>query len=196
MDELLVNPQAFLDTAISAIKTCLQTLMVEGIEYHAINGRQYEMSLFDEELETYLSSVYPPANNDVTTPVAKTLLQAQPLDEQKVPFGEPFLCVLSDSDTESQFAHDCSVDERVKFFFKLPSRFKIPTPLGTYNPDWAVILENDERIYFVAETKSTTVRANRRPAENLQIACGRKHFELSDGILFTDVTKLDELTTR
>lgn len=193
MDELLVNPQAFLDTAISAIKTCLQTLMVEGIEYRTINGRRYEMSLFDEELETYLSSVYPPADDDMTTPVQKTLLQAQPIDSQKTPVGDPFACVLSESDTESQFAHDCSVDERVKFFFKLPSRFKIPTPLGTYNPDWAVILGNDARVYFVAETKSTTVRANRRPAENLQIACGRKHFGLADGVVFKDVTNLGEL---
>ena len=193
MGELLVNPQAFLDTVISAIKTCLQTLMVEGIEYHTINGRNYEMSLFDEELETYLSSVYPPADDELTTPVEKTLLQAQPLDEDKGPLGDPFACVLSDSDTESQFAHDCSVDERVKFFFKLPSRFKIPTPLGTYNPDWAVVLENDTRVYFVAETKSSTVRANRRPAENLQIACGRKHFGLTDEISFKDVTSLAEL---
>jgi type III restriction enzyme len=193
MGELLVNAQAFLDLAISAIRTCLQTLMVEGIEYHTINGRRYEMSLFNEELETYLSSVYPPAQDDMTTPIEKTLLQAQPLDEQKAPVGEAFSCVLSDSDTESQFAHDCTVDERVKFFFKLPGKFKIPTPLGTYNPDWAVVLENDSRVYFVAETKSTTVKANRRPAENLQIACGRKHFELADGVVFKDVTVLSEL---
>lgn len=193
MGELLVNPQAFLDTAISAIKTCLQTLMVDGIEYHIINGRQYEMSLFDEELETYLSSVYPPADDELTTPIEKTLLQAQPLDENKGTLGEPFACVLHESDTESKFAHDCSVDDRVKFFFKLPSRFKIPTPLGTYNPDWAVVLEDDSRVYFVAETKSTTVRANRRPAENLQIACGRKHFELANEVVFKDITKLSEL---
>jgi type III restriction enzyme len=193
MDELLVNPQAFLDTAISAIKTCLQTLMVEGIEYRTINDRRYEMSLFDEELETYLSSVYPPAEDDMTTPVGKTLLQAQPIDEQKAPVGDPFACVLSESDTESQFAHDCTVDERVKFFFKLPNRFKIPTPLGTYNPDWAVVLEDDSRVYFVAETKSTTIRDNRRPAENLQIACGRKHFGLTEEVVFKDVTRLAEL---
>ena len=74
--------------------------------------------------------------------------------------------------------------------------FKIPTPLGTYNPDWAVILEDDERVYFVAETKSTTVRANRRPAENLQIACGRKHFGLTDEVVFKDVTKLFDLTSK
>jgi type III restriction enzyme len=195
MGELLVNPQAFLDTAISAIKNCLQTLMVEGIEYHTINGKHYEMSLFDEELETYLSSVYPPANDAMTTPVDKTLLQAQPLDDQKAPVGDPFSCVLSDSDTESQFAHDCSVDERVKFFFKLPSRFKIPTPLGTYNPDWAVVFENDERIYFVAETKSSTVEDDRRKSENLKIRCGRMHFGLSKDVVFKDVTNLAGLVS-
>jgi type III restriction enzyme len=193
MAELLVNPQAFLDTAISAIKTCLQTLMVEGIEYHTINGRRYEMSLFDDEPETYLSSVYPPAKNDLTTPIDKTLLQAQPLNEHNGLDGDPFTCVLSDSDTESQFAHDCSVDERVKFFFKLPSRFKISTPLGTYNPDWAVVLESDTRVYFVTETKSTTVKDLRRPTENLKIECGYKHFGLADGLVFKDVTRLNEL---
>lgn len=193
LGELLVNPQALLDCAVSAIKTCLQKLMVEGIEYHSINGRRYEMSLFDEELETYLSSVYPPANDDMTTPVTKTLMQAQPIDGEKAPLGDPFACVLSDSDTESQFAHDCSVDGRVRFFFKLPGSFKIPTPLGTYNPDWAVILEKDARVYFVAETKSTTVRDRRRPAENLQIACGRSHFGLVDDVVFKDVTKLKDL---
>ncbi|MDD2610541.1 MAG: DEAD/DEAH box helicase family protein [Giesbergeria sp.] len=191
--ELLVNAQAFLDLAISAIRTCLQTLMVDGVEYHTINGRRYEMSLFDEELETYLSSVYPPAQDEMSTPIDKTLLQAQPLDEQKAPIGEAFSCVLSDSDTESQFAHDCSVDERVKFFFKLPRKFKIPTPLGSYNPDWAVVLENDTRVYFVAETKSTTVKAQRRPTENLKIVCGYKHFELADGVAFKDVTTLKDL---
>jgi type III restriction enzyme len=151
------------------------------------------MSLFDEHLETYLSSVYPPADDEFTSKLNKTLLQAQRLGEGSGPMGKPFACVLSDSDTESQFAHECSSNERVKFFFKLPSRFKIPTPLGTYNPDWAVVLENDTRVHFVAETKSSTVRANRRPAENLQIDCGRKHFELADGVAFKDVTSLDEL---
>ncbi len=193
MGELLINAQAFLDTAISAIKTCLQKLMVEGIKYHTINGKRYEMSLFDEELETYLSSVYPPANDDMTMPVDKTLLEAQPLDAQNTPAGEAFSCVLSDSDTESQFAHDCTVDGRVKFFFKLPSRFKIPTPLGTYNPDWAVVLEGDARVYFVAETKSTNVRDQRRPAENLKIDCGRKHFEMAGEVVFKDITNLNDL---
>jgi type III restriction enzyme len=137
--ELLINPQALLDTAIAAIKNSLQALLVAGIEYHEINGQRYEMTLWDE-VETYQSSVYPPAANDLTSPVRKTILQAQPLDEQKTELGDAFSCVLTDSTVESKFAQDCSDDERVRFFFKLPSRFKIPTPLGSYNPDWAVLV--------------------------------------------------------
>ena len=196
LDELLINPQAFLDTAIAAIKDTLQTLLVAGIKYHHINGRRYEMTLLDEPIETYLSSVYPSADDELTTPISKTLLEAQPLDEHKEPLGDPFACVLSDSDTENQFAHDCSVDERVKFFFKLPNRFRIPTPLGTYNPDWAVVFEDDARVYFVAETKSSTVEAERRHAENLKIACGRKHFALEPEVVFKDVKNLANLVAK
>ena len=191
--ELLINPQAFLDTAIAAIKNCLQALLVKGIEYHQINGRRYEMTLFDEELETYLSSVYPPANDELITPIRKTLLEAQPFDEDKNPVGDTFTCVLSESDPESQFAHDCSIDERVKFFFKLPDAFKIATPLGTYNPDWAVVFENDARVYFVAETKSSTITGERRSKENLKIECGRAHFKLAKEVVFKDVRTLEEL---
>lgn len=144
----------------------------------------------DEPLETYLSSIYPPAKDDMTTPVSKTVLQAQPLDDTKATMGEAFACVLSESEVESKFAQDCTLDERVKFFFKLPSKFKIPTPLGTYNPDWAVVFEDDSRVYFVAETKSSTVEADRRQSENLKIKCGRRHFALSKDVVFKDVTEL------
>lgn len=193
LGELLINPQAFLDTAIAAIKNCLQALLVKGIEYHQINGRRYEMGLFEEELETYLSSVYPPANDELTTPICKTLLEAQPVDEDKNPLGDAFTCVLSESEPESQFAHDCSIDERVKFFFKLPGEFRIATPLGSYNPDWAVVFENDTRVYFVAETKSSTVIGERRSKENLKIECGREHFKLVPDVVFRDVKTLEQL---
>ena len=192
LEELLINPQAFLDTAIAAIKNSLQALLVAGIEYHEINGQRYEMTLWDE-VETYQSSVYPPAADDMTPPVSKTILQAQPLDDQKAEWGDAFSCVLTDSTVESKFAQDCSDDERVRFFFKLPNRFKIPTPLGNYNPDWAVVFEGDARVYFVAETKSSTVEKDRREEENLKIACGRKHFALSKDVVFRDVVALDRL---
>ena len=129
----------------------------------------------------------------MTPPVSKTILEARPLDDQKTEMGEPFSCVLTESTPENNFAQDCSDDERVRFFFKLPSRFKIPTPLGNYNPDWAVVFEGDARVYFVAETKSSTVEQERRQAENLKIACGRKHFALSKDVVFRDVVDLDRL---
>lgn len=195
LDELLINPQAFLDLCVSAINRCLQALMVSGIEYQKINGVSYAMQLFDDDFETYQSNLYPPANDVLAVPLAKTALQAQPLDSDMQPAGNTYACVPSDSDTESQFAKDCALDERVRFFFKLPSRFKIPTPLGNYNPDWAVVFENDERVYFVAETKSSTVEADRRLDENFKIQCGKKHFGLaqSEGVEYKVVTKLEEL---
>jgi len=194
LDELLLNPQAFLEMTVSAIKNNLQALLVAGIEYHEINGRRYEMTLWDEPIETYLSSVYPPYGNPRISPLQKTLLQAQPLDEQAQAMGEAFSCVISQSVPEGTFAHDCSVDDNVKFFFKLPSQFKISTPLGPYNPDWAVVFENDRRVYFVAETKSSLLEPKRRPEENMKIECGRKHFSLSPEVVFKNVTKLEQLT--
>jgi type III restriction enzyme len=97
------------------------------------------------------------------------------------------------STTERAFAHDCSVEERVKLFFKLPRQFKIPTPLGTYNPDWALVFQGDSRVYFVAETKSSTLDLNLRRNERLNIACGMKHFDLSKDVVFKKVTVLKEL---
>ncbi|WP_404471064.1 DEAD/DEAH box helicase family protein [Vreelandella venusta] len=196
LDELLINPQAFLNTAIAAIKTVLQELLVQGIEYHEIKGQRYEMTLFDEPLETYLSSIYPQTSDNMTTPVDKTLLEAQPLDGEKAPEGGAFTCVMSDSEPENRFAHECSLDPRVRFFFKLPGKFKIATPLGTYNPDWAVVFENEERVYFVAETKSSTVKADLRRNERLKIECGHRHFKLADDVTFKEVSSLSGLVAQ
>lgn len=196
LDELLINPQAFLDTVVNAVRRTLQNLLVQGIEYHEINGRRYEMTLFEEDTDRYLSNIYPP-NDDVThTPLEKTLLQAAPIDAENDHVQDAYNCVVVDSQPERQFAHDCALDPRVKFFFKLPHRFKISTPLGGYNPDWAVVFENDERVYFVAETKSSLIEDARRTAENLKIECGRKHFELAkaQGVEYKVVTELSELT--
>lgn len=66
----------------------------------------------------------------------------------------------------------------MKFFFKLPRGFKIPTPIGNYVPDWAVVLENEKRVYFVAETKGTLDRQLLRNVERMKVECGSKHFAL------------------
>ena len=110
-DELLINPQTFLDRVISATKQTLNEMLVEGIKYEQINGQRYEMRLFEaEEIETYLSNLFEVSNPD------KTL----------------FNYIYSESSYENEFARDCEADENVKFFFKLPRGFKIPTPLGNY----------------------------------------------------------------
>lgn len=157
--ELAINPHTFLDKVVGAIRHALNSLLVEGIKYQKINGSFYEMSLFHhEEIETYLDNL-------------QAVTEAK---QHKTPFNY----YPVDSDIERKFALDCEAEERVKFFFKLPRNFKIPTPIGNYTPDWAMILDRDSRIYFVTETKGTLDAQDRRVGENMRIACGEKHFEL------------------
>lgn len=70
-------------------------------------------------------------------------------------------------------------NNNVKVYAKLPGWFKIETPLGNYNPDWAVLFEIDgkEQLYFVVESKGTLGYEFLRPAEQGKIDCGKKHFE-------------------
>ena len=96
-----------------------------------------------------------------------------------------------DSGTEQAFAQNCEdYDAKneggVAFYFKLPGWFKIPTPLGNYNPDWAVVKQVQDKVYFVAETKNTGkgiqagVDAGKlRENERLKIECGKQHFAAS-----------------
>ena len=67
-------------------------------------------------------------------------------------------------------------------FFKIPSKFQIETPIGTYNPDWAVYVNKDdvERLYFVLETKGTTRLDDLRGSEQDKIKCGERHFAALD----------------
>lgn len=173
--ELEINPQMFLDNVVAVIRRNLNALLVAGIRYEQINGQRYEMKLFQlEEIETYLENLFAVTKTD------KTL----------------FNYIQVDSSVESEFAKDCEADEKVKFFFKIPkSFFKIPTPIGTYTPDWAVILEQDHRIYFVAETKGTLDPQALRELEKMKISCGEKHFALFEplGVKYQLAVKTKDL---
>jgi len=70
-------------------------------------------------------------------------------------------------------------NEKIRIYAKLPSWFKVPTPLGTYNPDWAVVVEDngEEKLYFVVETKGSTWWDDLRHLEGAKIKCGEKHFD-------------------
>jgi len=73
------------------------------------------------------------------------------------------------------FAKECETREDIEFYFKLPFWFHIDTPIGKYNPDWALVFKDEKKIYFVAETKSTKDLSNLRNEERLKIKCGTAH---------------------
>ncbi|PNP98304.1 DEAD/DEAH box helicase family protein [Moraxella sp. RCAD0137] len=184
IDEVKNNPQRFIEVVSEIINHQLQSLMVEGIEYKQLND-MYEQSLF----ETYQIFA-----NEYTFDINKM---------QKTIYNG----VLDlDSKTEHQFATDCeNYDEQVVFYFKLPKKFKIPTPIGNYNPDWAVIVRKEgEQAYFIAETKNTNSKSVQdgvllnelRQKEQFKIACSKKYFEFIDGIDYEVVQKVDELTQK
>ena len=142
LSDLAVNPQLFMDSVVVQIQRILQDVMIDGIEYHKIGDSAYEMRLFeDSELEIY--------KNDLTFEVSNA---DKTIYEKYVPL---------DSSVESEFAKACESDDQIRFYFKLPDWFKIPTPIGNYNPDWAIVFEDDKRVYFVAETKETGTPSSR-----------------------------------
>ena len=105
-----------------------------------------------------------------------------------------------DSQTEKQFAQDCENYDKVRLYFKLPNWFKIPTPIGNYNPDWAIVLNDSEKVYFVAETKNTGKSIQDgvdleklRESEQQKITCAKQCFQVFDGVRYRVVEKLNEL---
>ena len=130
-------------------------LMVEGIEYQKVENDYYELGLFELdslELSENVRVVEVP-DNDIKT---------------------PFKYILIDSDKEKEFA-DHFLTSNVKKFLKMPSWFKIATPLGRYNPDWAIYDANS--LALVVETKGSKKENNLRRDENLKIKCATKHFK-------------------
>lgn len=178
IDDIIINPQLFLDLATIAIKRTLYDLMINGIKYQKIGGSEYEMALFEaQELEVYL--------NDFSFKVSDP---SKTIYEEFVPL---------DSGVESKFAQDCETSEQIKFYFKLPNWFKIPTPIGNYNPDWALVFEDDKKIYFVAETKDTGTPqvdlSKLSGDEQMKIKCGKAHFNEFDDLEYKVVNKVGQL---
>lgn len=174
MGDILVNPQLFLDKAVAAIRSVLYELMIDGIKYEKIGGTDYEMLLFEEhEIETYLDDLtFKVSNSDKT------------IYEKYMPL---------DSSVETDFAKECESREDIEFYFKLPFWFRIDTPIGPYNPDWALVFKDERKVYFVAETKSTKDLRELRNDERLKIKCGSAHFEQFEDVAYKHVTKVEDL---
>lgn len=157
LEDFKKNPQQFMDEVARIIKRKMRLMIVDGIKYEKIgDDSYYAQELFEtEELSGYL---------------LKNMISS----EKSV-----YEYIIYDSDKEAEFAKKFEKSDSVKMYIKLPTWFKIETPLGSYNPDWAVLIEKDntEKLYFVVETKGNILAEELREREYRKIQCGYKHFE-------------------
>ena len=161
-EQMAINPQQVIDETVRAINQVKQRLAVDGIKYHR-TGEYYDMTLFEnDELQTYLYDAAMKSGAIAVGDQAKTIYDY----------------VAVDSEVEREFMQSLEDNADVKFYIKLPSWFKIDTPVGKYNPDWAVAFDGDRRIYFVAETKgSDDIHDNHLSSnERGKITAARQHF--------------------
>src|SRR5690606_5226971 len=157
LDDFKRNPQAFIELAAEAINRCKRLAILDGIKYKRLGDEHYyAQELFEqEELTGYI--------RNMLTETRKSVFES----------------VVYDSGTEAAFADGLEKNEAVKVYAKLPGWFKVPTPLGSYNPDWAVLVEKDgaERLYLVVETKSSLFTDDLGDKESAKIECGKAHFK-------------------
>mgnify|MGYP001453103597 CR=1 FL=1 len=154
--EFVINPQKYMDSIAGIINNELHKLIIDGIKYEKIADQEWSMRLFeDEEVLSYLSS---------RLDVKKSVYDA----------------VVFDSEVERSFAEALDKRDDIKLFVKLPRWFKVETPIGDYNPDWAIVKYDESKIYLVRETKGTKDFEKLRNSEADKIKCGRKHFEALD----------------
>ncbi len=164
--EFLKNPQEFYEKTLEIIERNRHKLAIDGIKYIKLAGEEY-----------YIQEIF-----DSSELIANLDKNAVAVENSVYDY------VIYDSGIENKFALALDSDPDVKMFFKIPSRFKIETPIGTYNPDWAVYLEKngEQKLYFVLETKGTDNLFLLRDEERLKIHCGAQHFKALDDIRFSE----------
>ncbi|OXI87490.1 restriction endonuclease [Burkholderia sp. AU31652] len=161
LGEFIQNPNDFIAMIRKVLKGELASIIMKGIQYEKMDGSVYEMRELqadgEEEKERFLDQMY--------------LVQNQ----QKTDFDY----VVFESNVEQKFAELLDSREDIKLFMKLPAKFKVPTPVGDYNPDWAIIKQEDgeDRIYMIRETKSTQDDTKLRPIELAKIKSAELHFK-------------------
>lgn len=172
----MANPYAFATEAVRIIKEKLADQLVNGIQYKKLD-EWYEMTRLDAEIESW---------EDYLIPASHSVYDH----------------VIYDSEVEKNFVEGLERRDDVKLYLKLPAWFTVPTPVGNYNPDWAIVLEErDEHgqstdknlLYLVRETKGSTRLDDLRPDERRKILCGESHFQQSLGVSYKVVTKADQL---
>ena len=174
LEQFKNNPQKFIEQSIAIIKRTMRQFIVDGIKYQKIGDNSYyAQEIFEEqELAGYLNQNLQRSTKGV------------------------YDYVIYDSDTEKNFAIQFENNPNIKVYAKLPSFFKIDTPLGSYNPDWAVVIEKDniEKLYFIIESKSTLFNDAIRPTEQAKIDCGIAHFNaLENDVSFIKARNMSDV---
>lgn len=160
------NPEEFILRAASLINDEKATAIIEHITYHVLD-------------ETYDTSVF----TDVTM---KGRLDTNVMKAKKHLYDH----VMYDSKNELNFAEQLDCSEKVAVYVKLPDGFYITTPVGRYNPDWAIAFREGDikHIYFIAETKGSMNSMQLRRIEESKIHCAKEHFKaISSGNVVYDV---------
>ena len=167
------NPEEFIRTVTRLILEQKATRIVDHIEYNTIEG-SYDASIFATEKRPYTEAYE-----------AEKAIQNY---------------VFTDGNVERKFAQDLDGGNEVLIYAKLPRGSAIPTPVGSYAPDWAIVFREGKvrHIYFVAETKGTLASLQLRPMEEAKIACAKKLFEKlhRDCVIYEHVNDFQTLLNR
>jgi len=171
---ILDNPNEFATIASDVIREKLENQLVFGIRYEK-DGTWYEQGLFAEEIET---------QSDRLLSSTKSLYDR----------------FVFESEVERRFAEKLETRADVLFYVKLPPWFRVQTPIGNYNPDWALVMEDTdefgekgERMYLVRETKGTKTLSELYRSEVLKLRCGARHFNSALEVDFKLVESAEEL---
>ncbi len=170
LDDFRINPQQFMDAVVKEIRTVLNYMIIEGIKYEKLEGISYEMSRLRDDAHKLNFS------KERIVPTAKSVYDY----------------ILYDSGVEKRFAESLNALKDVKYFIKLPGWFQVPTPIGSYNPDWAILRKNGDIVYMIRETKATKDQMQLRGFENAKIKCGARHFE-TIGVDYDVAISVDDL---
>ncbi|QEE50705.1 type III restriction endonuclease subunit R [Flavobacterium alkalisoli] len=174
LDYFKSNPQKFIEGCIDIINEQMNLHIIDGISYKKIGDTEYySQELFEnKELFGYLKS------------------------NLKESSKSPYNYVVYDSNVESDLTKEFENSENISVYAKLPEWFKIETPLGTYNPDWAIMWkdQDEEKLFFVVESKGSTGLFDLRPKEAGKIKCGKRHFDAigSKMIVATNMTDVED----
>ncbi|MCI9577537.1 MAG: DEAD/DEAH box helicase family protein [Oscillibacter sp.] len=152
------NPEEFIAKAVRLINEQKAMLLVENIAYHPAEGA-YDSTVFTAKKNTDLSQAYR----------AKRNVQDYVITDGYAKDGRSI---------ERRFAEDLDAANEVLVYAKLPKAFSIPTPMGGYSPDWAIVFRRGmtRHAFVLAETKGSTDAWNLRPVEQAKIACVKKLF--------------------